>query len=193
LCSAWRAQFQADLMVDVLVRAHYRVSQFLASLRPAVARDERAILALWLPPEAKALFWQMPRRDQRHSLDVYYTLRNMGNDQPDLLAAALLHDVGKSVGNGFRLRLVHRVLIVLLEATRPGWVAELASDDPTSWRYPLTIHLCHPEVGAQLALEAGCSQLTARLIARHQVKLGREPVDEKERYLALLQLADEVN
>ena len=185
--------FQVSLKVDVFVRARYRVGQFRASLRPWVTRDERAILALWLPPEAEELFWQMPRRDQRHSLNVFYTLRGVGSDQPDLLAAALLHDVGKSVRSGARLRLFHRVLIVLLEAVRPGWVTRLAVEDPTSWRYPLTIHLHHPEVGAQLALGVGCSQLTARLIANHQVKLAGEPADEEERYLALLQLADEVN
>ena len=34
--------------------------------------------------------------DQRHSLNVMRTLRRQGHTEPDLLAAALLHDVGKS-------------------------------------------------------------------------------------------------
>lgn len=174
-------------------RIRYRLGQFRAALWPRIAPDERAILALWLPPRAAALFQAMPRRDQRHSLNVFYTLRAAGHGEPDLLAAALLHDVGKTVHDGRPVRTWHRVIVVLLDTLKPGLVAQLANEQPDNWRYPLHAHLHHPGQGAQLARAAGCSQRTAMLIERHQDKPLGPPGDEMERLLAALQAADDMN
>ena len=176
-----------------LERASYRVGQFLASLRPRVTDEEQACLGAWLPPMAVELFRGMPLRDQRHSLDVYHALRDAGCDQADLLAAALLHDVGKSVHDGRPIRWWHRVLVVLMEAARPGLVDRLASDVRDSWRYPFYAQRHHPGQGAQLARQAGCSELTATLIAQHQDKLSGPPANETEALLAWLQAADDAN
>ena len=150
-------------------------------------------MTLWLPPAGVDLFQRMIRRDQRHSLDVLHTLCTAGHDQPDLLAAALLHDVAKTAQPGRRLKLSHRVAVVLMQAIKPGWVEQVARSDPDDWRYPFYLHLHHPEMGARLAQEAGCSQLAVGLIRRHQVKLSAPPVDEEDQLLAWLQAADDVN
>lgn len=174
-------------------RAGYRVRQFVMSLRPQVAAEERALVAGLVPAPAVALFERMPLRDQRHSLDVLHALRGSGHDQPDLAAAALLHDVGKTVHEGRQLRLWHRVLIVLLDALNPGWVARLANPQPRSWRYPFYAHLHHPEQSAALALAAGCTPLTVELIRRHQRKLASAPLAAEDQLLAWLQAADDAN
>lgn len=174
-------------------RPAYRIRQFLASLRPAISPAEWRTLAGWLPPRAALLFQRMSPRDQRHSLNVAQTLTVGGHDQPDLLAAALLHDVAKSVQPGKRLRLRHRVVIVLLNAANPQWVSRLASDDPGSWRYPFYVHLNHPAMGAVLVEEAGCSPLTVELVRRHQARLATAPAGQVEELLALLQAADDAN
>lgn len=173
--------------------ALYRVQQFLSSLWPRVSGEERVLVAEYLPPAAAALFGQMARRDQRHSLDVLHRVRQTAPDQGDLAAAALLHDAAKTALPGRRLRLYHRVLIVLLQATRPGWVQQIARDDPGSWRYPFYLHTHHPALGAELARQAGCTPLTVTLIRRHQDKLDHAPSDETERLLALLQRADDAS
>jgi hypothetical protein len=134
--------------------ALYRVQQFLSSLWPRVSGKERALVAECLPPAAAALFGQMARRDQRHSLDVFQRVRQTAPDQADLAAAALLHDAAKTALPGRRLRLCHRVLIVLLQAARPGWVQQIARDDPGSWRYPFYLHTHHPELGGELAQQS---------------------------------------
>jgi len=174
-------------------RILYRVRQFLGSLWPHITLGEQAELARWLPPLAVALFHQMTLRDQRHSLDVLRRLQAAAPDQPDLLAAALLHDAAKTALPGRRVRLHHRVLVVLMQAVWPGSVQQVARDDPRSWRYPFYLHLHHPGLGARLAEEAGCSALTAWLIRRHQAKLTQPPRDEFERLLALLQGADDAS
>jgi hypothetical protein len=176
-----------------LKHAVYRVRQFLVSLWPQVTAEQRALADTWLPAHAAPLFERMSQRDQWHSLNVLARVQQAEPDQVDLFAAALLHDVAKTVQPGQRLQLYHRVLVVLMEAARPGWVRQAAHDDINSWRYPFYLHLHHPELGARLAEQAGCSPLTVELIRRHQDRLTHAPRDETERLLALLQAADDAS
>jgi hypothetical protein len=113
-----------------------------------------------LPPTAAGLFDGMPVADRRHALDVVDRLLGGGNDDPDLLRAALLHDAAK----GHRMRLWHRVAGVLLEALAPSVLRRLADPNPASWRHPFHLYLHHAELSAGLALDSGCSERTASFI-----------------------------
>ena len=169
----------------------YRVSQFFRALVAWAPKRELGLLIEYLTPPQAELFLRMPGCDQRHGLDVFYALRRKQHRDRDLLTAALLHDVGKSDG---RLRLWHRVLIVLIEAIRPQLLDRLAEDVPRSWRYLFFVHQHHPELGAELAQAAGCSPTTVELIRRHQQPPASSPLrTRQDELLAALQEADGVN
>jgi hypothetical protein len=132
------------------------VAHVTARVRPGEAELARRIL----PPGAWRLFERMPVADRRHAIDVMRRLRDAGHHDPDLLAAALLHDAAK----GRRMRLWHRVGGVLLEAFAPRLLARLADPDPGSWRHPFHLYLHHAPMSADAALAAGCPPRAAAFI-----------------------------
>lgn len=160
----------------------HRVGQFVTHLRARVGPDEAAFARRALPSDAWHLFSAMPVADRRHGLDVAARLVVAGHDDPELLAAALLHDAAK----GHRLRLWHRVAGVLLDAVAPAALRRLAVPDPASSRYPFYLYLHHAELSAAAARRAGCSERTAALI--------RGQAAEPDRALAAaLRVADEAS
>lgn len=142
------------------MRALHRVGQFIGHLTARVDPDEVAPIRTMLTTDAVQLFESLSTADRRHGLDVMGRLTAAGHDDPELLAAALLHDAAK----GSRMRLWHRVGGVLLEALAPGLLRRLASPDPESRRYPYHLYLHHAELSAALALKAGCGERTAAFI-----------------------------
>ncbi len=158
-----------------LRRAAYRVGQFLrvlaASARP-LTPEERARARSHLPPTAWPLFAAMSRADQRHGLAVLAALQAVGQVDPALAQAALLHDCAKRAGG---VRIWHRVAKVLLKAFCPTllrrWTADPAPR-PGMWRYGLWAYVHHPALGAELAAAAGCDPMAVALIRWHEERAG---------------------
>jgi hypothetical protein len=161
-------------------RAAYRSRQFFGALRARVEDDERAEVAAHLTGAERRLFHSMDLRDQRHALDVFRALKSGGQRDPSLLAAALLHDVGKGP-----IKLWQRVAFVLLRGVSPGLLRRLACADDPGWRGGLARILDHAQRGASLAEAAGSKAETVRLIRLHRSPAGDDVS------LALLQAADE--
>jgi hypothetical protein len=145
--------------------AGYRVWQVWRSLTArALDDDEWNIVGSTLPPAGRTLFATMSLNDQRHSLSVYRRLRALGHNDPDLLAAALLHDSGKGAG---RVRLWVRPPVVLLKAVAPALLAWLAREPSPWWRRPFYHAWHHAGIGADLAAAAGLSPRIVTLIRTH--------------------------
>jgi len=161
----------------------HRIRQFFRAMLGRVSVGERTIVDDALSPAQAALFWRMARCDQRHGLDVYRTLRAAGHQDVGLLAAALLHDVGKS---GAQLTILHRVAIVLIDGLAPGWLARWAGGGK-GWKAPFAAHLQHAQIGAAWVQAAGSSTEIAMLIRQHHVSA---PQDKQ---LIALQQADKGN
>jgi hypothetical protein len=176
--------------------AVYRVRQFAraagAWIWPRGNERDRDCLALLdriLPPAGRTLFQAMPRYDRGHALAVLDTLQRAGHSEPDLLAAALLHDAGKTVHPKGRLRLWHRVASVLVRAWRPALLDQMGQEQPGSWRRPFFVQAHHAELSAELARQVGCSPRTVALIRHHE----DAPAASDDPLLVALRAADSRN
>ncbi|MCX8067260.1 MAG: hypothetical protein N3B68_05505 [Anaerolineae bacterium] len=193
-----------------MARILYRVRQFVHALTAPLALEEPEGVAEVLTPAQRALFDRMPAADRRHALGVYRFLREQGAHSPDLLAAALLHDVGKAA---LAPPIWVRVAVVLLERFAPRLLERLplVQVEPQGhlspareergnerlllqrpvwpWEY-LALYRDHAELGARWAEALGCSPQTVALIRRHHERL-TSPQSEEDHLLILLQAADE--
>ena len=173
-------------------RILYRFRQFLEALRrrplaPGELAPARSVLA----KEEMALFVLLQPSEQAHALRVFKTLLEKGETHPDLLTAALLHDVGKSC---HPLQLWERVIIVLGKKFFPKSVQTWGCRKPQGWARPFVVASEHPLWGAELSQKAGTSPLAVRLIQEHQNELPFQEFSTLEnQLLALLQEADHQN
>jgi len=179
----------------------YRVHQFRHAVSAKPASEELDEIRAILTPEQMALFGLMQASEQAHSLRVYKQLRYLGEaglivQHPDLLVAALLHDVGKSRQP---LRLFERVIVVLGKALFPNRSRNWGNgifDEPSSlrgWRRAFVVAEQHPMWGAKMAAEAGTSPLVVSLIRRHQDYSPFKSLTLEDSLLKNLQVVDENN
>ena len=164
-----------------LASALYRSRQFFRSVGASLSAEDRAEVAQRLNAEQQRLFYAMTARDQRHCLDVFHALQRDGHDDPDLLLAALLHDVGKGP-----VRLWHRVAYVLIRALSPRLLRRLSSDSGSGWRQALASFSDHSRQGAALVETTGAPEAVVLLVRLHS---GDEMADDPR--AALLRAADE--
>ena len=152
--------------MHTLVYHLWQVRQQLGFVAPLSAK-ERLEVARWLPASALPLFNSMSAADQRHSLRVCQGLQARGCTDPDLLAAALLHDVGKAQG---RVPFWTRPAIVLGKLCAPRLLSRLATYPRAGlsrWRRSLGYAWWHAEIGAEMAAKAGLSERVALYIRTH--------------------------
>lgn len=156
-----------------MYHALYRLNQVRQQLGfvAPLSTDEMAEVAYWLPASAMALFRSMSPADQRHSLRVCRGLLAHGCSEADMLAAALLHDVGKAEG---RVPFWTRPAIVLGKACAPHLLTHLVlpphvlnKSSIPRWQRSLSYAWYHAEVGAALADAAGLSARAVLYIRTH--------------------------
>jgi len=138
-----------------------------------------------------ALFLRLQPSEQTHALRVLQSLQKQGATHPDLLTAALLHDIGKIQ---VPLRVWERVLIVLIKRLAPKKAITWGNLKPGGWKRAFVVARQHPAWGAALAAQASTTELAMRLIQNHQEDLSGGDFDPLEhRLLTLLQEADNQN
>ena len=142
------------------------------------AEGDYALAESLLTPELLALFRAQHPRDIVHGAATARWLMSRGQSDPDLLTAALVHDVGK----GYQRRR-DRVAWVATSGLALSRVVS-AEGSRFELRRALARTAHHSETGAEMLGQTGATQAVVRLTRLHHSPSGGDPV------LALLQQAD---
>ncbi len=169
-------------------RLSYRARQFRLAVCGPKRQIQSAALQPYLSPVQIVLFQRLQASEQTHAVRVLERLKKQGHAEPDLLAAALLHDIGKILSP---LSIIERMAIVLGRRLFPAGVKRWGQGSPRGLRHAFAVAEQHPRWGADLAAQAGASSRTVDLIARHQEVRTGPPRTQTERMLAALQAADD--
>ena len=167
-----------------LSRLAYRSRQFLNASFRSHKPVESEVLLPYLSPVQIALFRRMQPSEQAHAFQVCERLKAAGQADRDLLTAALLHDVGKTL---YPLSLWGRVGIVLGMHLLPRAARRWGEGQPKGLRLPFVVAAHHAEWGADLAARAGASARTVELIRRHH-----DPSPANDPLLVVLRQADDI-
>lgn len=136
------------------------VRRFLGSLSPLpVAAEDEAWATAHLGAGERQLWQRMSLADRKHSVGVARRVAAELGQERAVLAAALLHDVGKVEAD---LGTVGRVAATLVGRRRAArW------DDAAGLRGRVAAYLGHDAIGGALLDEAGADPLTAAWAREH--------------------------
>lgn len=154
-----------------------RILQFVNHARPPTEADTR-LAQHYLEPQLLNLFLAQEPRDIVHSANTARWLLDRGQDDPEFIQAALLHDVGKGPQ-----RRLDRVAHVLLTAVGAGPVAA-APASRWEMRRALYRSRTHAATGAAALARAGASDRVVELVRLHHA------APNSDAMLQLLQQAD---
>lgn len=170
------------------VMAVYRLRQGLRALFAFTQPVDLELAEQTLTPALLDLFRRMDRGEQLHSLLVLRDVLADGDAPPELKAAALLHDVGKS---RYPIGVWQKTLAVAVQTLRPRLYARLSQGVVSNpIQRPFVVYVQHPRWGAQMAADAGGSEALVWLIAHHADPLSQWQGHPYQGMLERLQRAD---
>ena len=164
----------------------YRIQQFKLAIDPHIQPVQIKELSPYLNGSQITFFKKMQPSEQRHAYEVLEKLKAEGCDHPDLLRAALLHDVGKIL---YPLKPWERAMVVITQQIAPSLTIQLGQRKPIGFFKAFVVAANHSEWGADLISKTGASEILVDLIRNHE----NNPAPDQDHLLSCLQKADDAS
>ncbi len=168
-----------------------RLAQGLRALFAFATPPDLALARLYLSDCEFTAFCGLSRSEQLHSLNVLRAVDAAPRPPRALMAAALLHDVGKSRR---RLAVWQKTLVVLALALAPGLCQRLSHEEsPSAWRIPFIVQQHHAKWGGEILRACDSDSQLIWLVEHHQAEAAAHQAHPAYGLLKQLQAADNAN
>lgn len=144
----------------------HRIEQGLRALFAFAQTVEYSLAEPYLNEKEMALFRRLAKNEQLHSLNVLRSVLAQESTTPqELAAAALLHDVGKSV---WTMQVWQKSISVLVKTFLPKLDAKLSREEGLNrWTAPFVVRHHHPKWSGELLSEIGSAPSVIWLATHH--------------------------
>jgi putative nucleotidyltransferase with HDIG domain len=172
-----------------------RIKQVVAAVTATITLEDRSFANSYLNTDEQALLWAMNLPDQRHVLNVAYTVLQLAklHQQADtslLVKCALLHDVGKIKGD---VSTVDKIITVMGHTLLPQWSKQWGrpgrGSKLTNIRHAFYIYFHHAHRSAVMLTAIGADPQLVEIVARHH----QTPTDHDPLELILLRRSDDMH
>jgi hypothetical protein len=144
-----------------------KISRLCRALSPAQARPDDAWASQQLPAPELEIYNRIDPRDREHAVRVAQKLLELHPEaSSEVIRAALLHDCGKLVRP---YNIFERVMVGLIAPEGPR--SSQTSSSPQA-QTAMDVRNNHPQIGANLILEAGGDSRVAELVRIHHAPNG---------------------
>jgi hypothetical protein len=164
--ASWQNEPTGDRYVSEVASIVHLARRFFGSLSPvAPTHGDEQWARAHLGPGEQALWRQMSNADRRHAVGVAQRVASALGSQatPPVLAAALLHDIGK-IDSG---------LGTMARAGATVWAGVRGRDRLRTGDGRVARYLRHDEIGSQLLLAAEADPLTIAWAREHHLDPSR--------------------
>lgn len=171
------------------MKAAHRIAQGIGAISAFARAPDLQLARRHLSACEFLAFRSMSRSEQLHSLQVLENvLAANPNASKALIAAALLHDVGKS---RYHLSVWQKTLAVIIEAIAPRASRRLGADSANGfWRAPFIVRRRHAAWSGEILRDCGSEAEVIWLAERHQDEADEHRDNPHYFLLASLQKAD---
>lgn len=183
-------------MKKFLDRLFYRARQFFLAVTSRVNTEDRDFAQKYLTIPETALFNQLPRDEQKHSIIVARKMLKIAHgpqadvDERVIAKVGLLHDIGKAA---VKLGVMDRSFLVIMRRVFKVLYDKIAEsgESPASGTFArkFYVHREHAGIGAALLKNAGTEGTIIQIIEHHDDK----PKESDPIELFLLRKVDNAN
>ena len=169
-----------------------RLRQGIRALFAFTQVPDYALAERYLNHQQMALFQQMSRSEQLHSLNVLCDVLTQSQETPSSLAvSALLHDVGKSL---YPLAIWQKSVAVIVRKVAPALYVRWSEANPKSrWYRAFVVAEKHPIWSRELVESTGADGTTLWLVEHHADQLNQWDNHPNQHLLKRLKQADDSN
>lgn len=124
----------------------YRVQQFIKAVTARITKEDLCFVKQYLNPIEVDLFLRLKPYEQRHCIDVANKLKEMTEEDVEMIKLGLLHDIGKIK---YPLHPIEKSVIVILDHITHGRIKKYSKYKMVKCYYE------HPRIGYEILKEVG--------------------------------------
>lgn len=138
-----------------------RIRQFLLCIFSSLGSQDLEYIDKKLDNNIKYIFLKLSKYEKKHSILVARAVEKQFKNDPDLVKAALLHDIGKTK---YHINIIQKSLLVLFDLLTKGKLKKITENKS------INIFYNHGQMGYDILKDSGYNERILFIVKNHHNK-----------------------